>query len=120
MMNCSELIKTLITDPIEVVNSFSGDMAMKTGEKTYFDLDIVQYVDLIGVLYDDTQNLPCTDDFNQWFYGSTMGVNPDKKGVVYLHDWEYFASHYLKNGQVKTYLEVENQVLENVLFGNQK
>lgn len=65
---------------------------MKTGQKTYFDLDIVQYEGgLIGVLDDDIQNLSCANDFNQWFRGSTMGVNPDRKGVVYLHDWEYFA-----------------------------
>ncbi len=52
---------------------------MKTGKKTYFDLNIVEYEnDLIGVLYDDTQNLPCADEFNQWFYGSTIGIGSDK------------------------------------------
>lgn len=92
---------------------------MKTGKKTYFDLNIVEYEnDLIGVLYDDTQNLPCADEFNQWFYGSTIGIGSDKKRVVYLHDWEYFASNYLKNGKVKTYLEIENEILTKNLCLN--
>lgn len=92
---------------------------MKTGNKTYFDLDIVKNrLSTLGVLYQDIQQLPCIDDFNTWFYGSTCGVYDDGSMLIYLHDWEYFANNYVKNGELKTYLQVENQVLERFLFSN--
>lgn len=43
---------------------------MKTGEKTYFDLDVVQLAgSILGVLLDDIEHLPCADEFTMdlWF-----------------------------------------------------
>lgn len=37
---------------------------MKTGEKTYFDLDVVQLSDsILGVLLDDIKHLPLINGF---------------------------------------------------------
>lgn len=68
---------------------------MKTGEKTYFDLDVVQIGGHIGVLMSDILQLPCADEFTQWIRGAQVGLGDDGEQIIYLNDWKRFACRYL-------------------------
>lgn len=69
--------------------------SMKTGEKTYFDLDIVQIGGYKGVLMSDILQLPCADEFRQWIRGAQAGLGADGEQIIYLNDWKRFACRYL-------------------------
>ncbi|PNP98681.1 hypothetical protein [Moraxella sp. RCAD0137] len=93
---------------------------MKTGEKTYFDLDVVQLAgSILGVLLDDIEHLSCADEFDQWIYGSTLGVGANGERVVYLHDWEFFARRYLNGQPAKSYLEIQGEVMKQLFSSKQ-
>lgn len=68
---------------------------MKTGEKTYFDLDVVQIGGHAGVLMSDILRLPCADEFMQFIRGAQVGLGADDEQIIYLHDWKRFACQYL-------------------------
>lgn len=71
---------------------------MKTGEKTYFDLDVVQISisgHMQGVLMSDILRLPCADEFAQWIKGAQVGLGADGEQIIYLNDWKRFACQYL-------------------------
>lgn len=70
--------------------------SMKTGEKTYFDLDVVQIGGhMQGVLMSDILQLPCADEFMQWIRGAQVGLGANGEQIIYLHDWKRFACRYL-------------------------
>lgn len=68
---------------------------MKTGEKTYFDLDVVQIGSHAGVLMSDILQLQCADEFRRWIRGAQVGLGDDGQKIIYLNDWKRFACQYL-------------------------
>ncbi|OJJ29500.1 hypothetical protein [Campylobacter concisus] len=75
---------------------------LKTKNKSFFDLNIYEYIGCIGVLEIDIKKL---DLYNHWCNvsrGSTMLCVTHDSGesdnLVYLYDWEKFSHIYINTG----------------------
>lgn len=92
---------------------------MKTGEKTYFDLDVVQIGGHVGVLMSDILQLQCADKFTHWIRGAQVGLGDDGEQIIYLNDWKRFACQYLDR-QSSLWLKTNTQFAQNWVFFHQK
>ena len=63
--------------------------------KTYFGLEI--YKDNL-IKLDDIKKLPFFDLFKESMVGSTYLLEENVE-YIYLHDWENFCKHFIKNGE---------------------
>lgn len=67
-------------------------------QKTYFGLEV--HIEPLGpcVYQTDIQQLPFYEFWLESSIGSTQGVNAAGELCIYLHDWERFATQFIKTG----------------------